>query len=43
MNDELPSEILVYLLTLVDLPQDNENQPPIIEKIQKTYNCLSKR
>lgn len=43
MNDELPSEILVYLLTLVDMPQENENRPPIIEKIQKTYSCLSKR
>lgn len=43
MNDELPSEILVYLLTLVDIPQENGNQPPIIEKIQKTYSCLSKR
>lgn len=43
MNDELPSEILVYLLTLVDMPEENKNQPPVIEKIQKTYNFLSKR
>ncbi|KAJ8978711.1 hypothetical protein NQ317_015959 [Molorchus minor] len=43
MNDELPSEILVYLLTLVDMPHEDGNQLPIMEKIQKTYSCLAER
>lgn len=43
MNDELSSEILVYLLTMVDMPNEDGNQLPIMEKIQKTYCCLAER
>lgn len=43
MNDELPSEILVYLLTLVDMPQEDGVQLPVMEKIQKTYSCIAQR
>ncbi|XP_023312235.1 uncharacterized protein LOC108914302, partial [Anoplophora glabripennis] len=41
MNEELPSDILVYLLTLVDMPNEDGIQLPIMEKIQKTYCCLA--
>ncbi|XP_044263747.1 uncharacterized protein LOC123010728 [Tribolium madens] len=40
MNDELPSPILVYILTLVDMPQDFDSSSPIIEKMKKTHDFL---
>jgi hypothetical protein len=40
MNDQLPSPILVYILTLVDMPQDFDSQSPIIEKMRRTHDYL---
>nr|CAI5833626.1 unnamed protein product [Callosobruchus analis] len=42
MNDEVPSEILVYLLTLVDMPlEQGGNFYSIMDKLQKTYPRLT--
>nr|CAH7760916.1 unnamed protein product [Callosobruchus chinensis] len=42
MNGEVPSEILVYLLTLVDMPlEQGGNFYSIMDKLQKTYPCLT--
>ncbi|XP_044746930.1 uncharacterized protein LOC123308375 isoform X2 [Coccinella septempunctata] len=41
MNGELSSQILVYLLTMVDMPKEGGCQLPIMEKMQKTHGCLA--
>ncbi|KAK9874091.1 hypothetical protein WA026_002446 [Henosepilachna vigintioctopunctata] len=41
MNGELSSQILVYLLTMVDMPKEGGYQLPIMEKMQKTHGCLA--
>lgn len=43
MNGELSSQILVYLLTMVDMPKEGGGQLPIMEKMQKTHGCLAER
>lgn len=43
MNSELPSEVLVYLLTLVDMPQNGGCDMPQMEKLQKSQPDLAGR
>lgn len=40
MNDDLPSNILLYFLTMVPLPQYNNDKSTILELMRKTHNSL---